>query len=388
MEIILFIFSFLTLILWIFALVWTSWTLFIQKPLEPTNSSPKHSGKISIIVPARNEANRVLSKSISSMLLQDYEDFEVVAIDDRSTDATWEILAEIASDNPKLKLIKGRETEFGWLGKPFALQQGFQQASGDWILATDADIIFAKNALKTAVAFAIEKELDALTLIPKVNHGSFWETLFMPIFGWFCFLAMPPNRVNDPKRKEAMGVGNFFLFRRSVLECLDGFTVVKNEVAEDLRMAEILKKRGYRFRIEYAPNLIETRMYSSLKEIWEGFTKNLFSGLRFSVHRAILGSFAIFFLGVLPIFLAFIFWFMSYKTLAYMFFLVYAMQVITFVVIHLRWKGNPLYALLTPVGLLLFMMILLNSTVKIVTGKGVTWKDRKIYEAGGVEPPR
>lgn len=129
-------------------------------------------------------------------------------------------------------------------------------------------------------------------------------------------------------------------------------------------------------------------MYSSLKEIWEGFTKNLFSGLRFSVHRAILDSFAIFFLGVLPIFLALIFWFMSYKTLAYMFFLVYVMQVLTFVVIHLRWKGNPLYALFTPIGLLLFMMILLNSTVKIVTGKGVTWKGRKIYETGGVEPPR
>ncbi|RMH32916.1 MAG: glycosyltransferase [Acidobacteria bacterium] len=373
--------------LWVASLFWTLYLLRNLKPLKPyEGQGANESEQVSIIVPARNEANRVLEKSILSMLSQDYKNLEVVVLNDCSTDNTEEILREIQKSNPRLVVVNGVEPEAGWLGKPFALEQAFRHARGEWILATDADIIFSRNAVQTAVQYAKAKNLDALTLAPKLIYGSFWERLFLPIFAWFCLLAMPPHRVNDPKRKEAMGVGNFFMFRRSVLEKIGGFSAVKSDVAEDLRMAEVLKEQGFRFRMEYAPDLIQTRMYSTLKEIWEGFTKNLFSGLKFSVSKAILSSFAILFFGVMPILLAFGFIFFGYKGLGSIFFIAYVFQVITLVPVYLRWQGNPLYALLSPLGLLLFLLILVNSTFKIISGDGVSWKERKIYEKEGVRP--
>jgi len=373
--------------LWIAAFFWTLYLLKNLKPLESHKGfEADKSVMVSIIVPARNEANRVLEKSILSMLAQDYKNFEVIVLNDCSTDNTEEILRRIQSCDPRLVVINGTEPEEGWLGKPFALEQAFRHAHGEWILATDADIIFAPNALQTAVQYAKINNLDALTLAPKLIYGSFWEKLFLPIFAWFCLLAMPPHRVNNPKHKEAMGIGNFFMFRRSVLEKLGGFSVVKNEVAEDLRMAEVLKEKGFRFRMEYAPDLIQTRMYSNLGEIWEGFTKNLFSGLKFSLSKAILGSASILIFGVTPILLAFGLAFFGYKNLGIIFFIAYVFQVMTFTLVHLRWQGNSLYAFLSPLGLLIFMLILINSVFKILSGEGVRWKERKIYEKDGVRP--
>jgi chlorobactene glucosyltransferase len=363
-------------LLWIAAFIWTLYLLKSLRPLEPRkDSSEEELSMVSIIVPARNEANRIIEKSVLSMLAQDYKNFEVIVLNDCSTDNTEEILRKIK--NERLIIVNGVEPEEGWLGKPFALQQAFLKARGEWILATDADIIFSPDALKTAVHYAKTNKLDALTLAPKLIYGSFWEKLFLPIFAWFCLLAMPPHRVNDPKRKEAMGVGNFFMFRRAVLEQIGGFSAVKDDVAEDLKMAEVLKNRGFKFRMEYAPNLIQTRMYSNLEEIWEGFTKNFFSGVKFSLSRTILGSLSILTFGVMPIFLFFIY---SNENFGKLFLIAYLLQVMTFASAHLRWQGNPLYAFLSPLGMLLFVLILINSAFKILSGEGVKWKERKIYE--------
>ncbi len=201
----------------------------------------------------------------------------------------------------------------------------------------------------------------------------------MPVFGWFCLLAMPLHRVNDPHRKESMGVGNFFMFRRSVLEKIGGFESVKAEVAEDLKLAEILKNKKYKLRIDYA-EFVETRMYSGFREIWEGFTKNLFSGMKFSISKTIFGSLSILLFGVLPLFFAIAFLLFGNFALFLPLFSAYIFQVLIFFVINLKWRGNIFYALLTPIGLALFLVILANSTVKVLSGKGVMWKGRAIYE--------
>ena len=269
-------------VLWFIAFVWTIYCLQKQKTLEiKTAENSTNQTFVSILVPARNEAQRILEKSIASMLDQTYKNYELIVLDDRSTDGTREILENLKTNNSKLKIIEGIEPDKTWLGKPHALEQAFQKSNGEWILTADADIVFAPETLETVVAYAEENNFDALTLIPKQLFGSFWEKLFMPVFGWFCLLAMPLHRVNDPNRKESMGVGNFFMFRREVLEKIGGFESVKAEVAEDLKLAEILKNKKYKLRIDYA-EFVETRMYSGFREIWEGFTKNLFSGMKFS----------------------------------------------------------------------------------------------------------
>ncbi|MEJ7861541.1 MAG: glycosyltransferase family 2 protein [Pyrinomonadaceae bacterium] len=389
------VFGWLTLALWSAALLWTFYCLKKQKPLKPVKSEnadkankPQPDTFVSILVPARNEAFRVLDKSIASIIDQSYDNFEVIVLNDRSTDATKKILEEYKSQSSKIKIIDGAELPKGWLGKPYALQQALQRANGEWIITTDADIIFAPETLLTAVRYAEENNFDALTLAPKLILHSFWEILFMPVFGWFCILAMPFHRVNNPDRAESMGVGNFFMFRRKVLNKIGGFESVKSQVAEDLKLAEIIKKQQFKLRIDYAPELIETRMYAGFWEIWEGFTKNLFSGMKFSLPKTIFGIISVFLFGVIPFLLILVALVFGQLMLFLLLFFVYIIQTLIFAFLHLEWRGNLLYALLTPFGLFIFLSILVNSTVKVLSGRGVTWKGRVIYGEGGVPPPR
>lgn len=379
--------------LWLIALLWTLYCFKKQKPLSMIRPAQnKIKPFVSIIVPARNEAHRVLRESIDSMLAQNYENYELIVVNDRSTDHTKEILEKIFQNqskipNPKSKIVDGIEPSPDWLGKPHALQQAFKQSTGDWILSTDADIIFAPETLQTVVEYAQNNNFDAVTLIPKQLFGSFWERVFMPVFGWFCLLKMPLHRVNDPRRRESMGVGNFFMFRRVCLEAIGGFECVKAEVAEDLKLGEILKAKGFNLRIDYAPELIETRMYSGFGGIWEGFTKNLFSGMKFSFIKTVCGVFSILLFGVLPVIFAGLALIPGNFELFIPLILIYVLQVSILALANREWQGSVVYSLFAPLGLALFLAILINSTVRVLSGKGVIWKGRAIYERGGVQPP-
>ncbi|MEZ5427179.1 MAG: glycosyltransferase family 2 protein [Pyrinomonadaceae bacterium] len=378
-------------LLWLAALVRTLVFLRRRPRLE---IDPKSEGEsetfVSILVPARNEASRVLDRSIPSMINQTCRNFELIVLNDRSTDETLKILEKIKArrdSDPAFHIIDGAELPEGWLGKPRALEQARQMAGGDWILTTDADIIFAPKALHTAVRRAESEDLDALTLSPKQILVSFWEKLFMPVFGWFNLLTMPLHRVNDPNRKESMGVGNFFMFRRTLLENLGGFAIVRDEVAEDLKLAALIKAKGYKLRIFDAPGLIETRMYQGLSGIWEGFSKNFFPGMNYSIGKTFAGAISIFLFGAMPFFSAVAALVFGQLALFLPFLLVYILQVMTFLLYRIALRENPLYAFLTPLGLFLFAAILINSAVRIISGKGVRWKDREIYQRGGIRRP-
>lgn len=390
--------TWLTLLLWLGSMFLTLRGLLRQKPLPPLGDktlSEIDAPFVSLLVAARNEEHRVLEQSIRSMLAQNYESFEVIAVNDRSTDRTGEILHSLARADSRLRVIDGRELPAGWLGKPHALQQALDAARGTWVLATDADVIFARGALPTAIAHALAGGYDAVTLIPYIDCLSFWERVFMPTFGWFMLMAMPTERVNDPQRTEAVGIGGFFLIRRQSLERIGGYEAVRAEVAEDLRTATLLKSSGARLRIDYAPDLLRTRMQTNLKEIWEGFTKNLFAGAKFSLPFAVFSSISVFLYAVAPALL----WMFclvvvtlggrgEWWQLFVPAFLVWLVQVTTFAVINRNWSIPTVYALTVPLGHLLFILILLNSAFKIAAGRGVTWKGRTLYDRTGVVPPR
>ncbi|HVF58133.1 MAG TPA: glycosyltransferase [Pyrinomonadaceae bacterium] len=369
-----------------------------QKPLAPVSRFRLAEGDaplVSILVPARNEERRILARAVRSMLAQDYEPLEIIAVNDRSIDDTGPILHSIARRDARLRVVEGAEPPRGWLGKPHALKQALDEARGSWILATDADMIFAPEALGTALRRALEMRLDAVTLIPRVECLTFWERVFMPAFGWFMMMGMPLERVNDPEKPEAIGVGGFFLIKRRVLERVGAFASVRDEVAEDLRMAEILKAAGARIRVEYAPDLTRTRMQTNFGEIWEGFTKNLFAGLKFSIWRALAGGTAILLFSVAPPIVALVCALLIAagqggelsKLLFVPALAVWLIQVVAFGAVNFI-SGVPVaYALTAPLGHAVFVAILFNSTARIATGSGVTWKGRKLYEREGVKPP-
>ena len=359
---------------------------------------------VSVLVPARNEEHRVLEEALRSMLAQDYGRLEVIAVNDRSTDLTGPILHALARADARLRVIEGAEPPAGWLGKPHAMRQALAAARGEWVLATDADIIFEPAAVRTALAHALEHAYDALTLLPRVVCLTFWERVFMPSFGWFMLTARPLARVNDPRRKESLGIGGFFLIRRELLARHGGYDAVRDEVAEDLRLAEILKGAGARLRVEDGSVLVRTRMHATFGEIWEGFTRNLFAGAKFSLPQTLVGSAGVLLFSVAPPLVALscaVAWASgafggapaeTSSRWAQLFaptFFVWLAQTATFAVVNRAWGVPVSYSpLAAPLGHALFVAILLNSAARVATGRGVTWKGRKLYEREGVPVPR
>jgi len=253
----------------------------LQPLVKPISNPPR----LSVCVPARNE-ERGVEACLQSLLNQDYPNFEVIAIDDHSTDRTGDIMRNLAQENSRLKVLEGTDLPDDWLGKPFALHQAFKVAKGEYLLFTDADPVFKPTALNTAVHVMRERELDVLTLMPKAEFGSFWERAVQPvIFGFIASLTRFKN-VNDPDHRSAMGFGAFLMFRRSSYEKIGGHEAGKSDVLEDVLIAKRAKRAGLKLFVADAKQLFSIRMYFGLKEIWFGWEKNMFFAMKESVVKA------------------------------------------------------------------------------------------------------
>jgi cellulose synthase/poly-beta-1,6-N-acetylglucosamine synthase-like glycosyltransferase len=392
-----------TILLWLIVLVWliacviTVYGLSRRRllsPLSPTRTA-LDLPFVSVLVPARNEQNRILADCLRSILAQDYGRFEVIAVNDRSTDATGEILAALARSDDRLRVVEGEALPPGWLGKPYAMQQAFNHARGEWILATDADMIFDRTVLRTAIASTLEQQADAMTLIPHFEAKSFWERVMIPTWAWVLLMFTLFSRINNPKTPGAVGIGGFFLMRRSVLEHVGGYEALNNEVREDVRLAEMIKRSGHRLLTEHAPSLVSTRMYRNFGEMWECSTKNWFSGMKFSLPFALAAVLSMYLMAVVPPLVALAcaiglamgvgkgLWLLFVPAI-----LSWLLQIIVMAMAGIAAKLSPGYALTSPLGLGLLYAMLFDSSLRIKTGRGVTWRGRKVYERHGVRPPK
>jgi len=398
------VFTILISALWLIAFAWlvtvvlTLHGLSRQKPLLATPNlrlTASDAPLVSILVPARNEQHRVLEDCIRSILAQDYGQFEVIAVNDRSTDDTGAILETIAKSEKRLRVIEGEELPPGWLGKPYAMQQALNHTRGEWVLATDADMIFEVTALRTAVDRVLQSNADALTLIPRFETGSFWERVIIPTWEWVFLMFTVFYRIHDPKSDRAAAIGGFFLMKRTVLDRVGGYEALKDEVMEDVRLADRIKRLRARLMIDRAPALIRTRMYSTFGEMWECSTKNWFSGVNFSFPFALLCVVSMYLGAVVPVLIAL----GSLLALAVGVntelglvivpaALSWLLQVLIMAVVARRSGVSMVYAFTAPLGVAVIYAMLLDSSVRITTGRGVTWKGRRIYERRGVQPPR
>jgi chlorobactene glucosyltransferase len=385
--------------LWLLGGLLTLLSLLRLKFLKPNGDArlkTQDAPLVSILVPARNEERRILRECLGSILAQDYGNFEVVAVNDRSTDATGEILREIAAGDERLRVHEGAETPDGWLGKPFALQQALEASRGEWVVMADADMVFHAAALRTAVAYVQERDADALTYLPHFEAVGFWERVFVPVWGWGFLILYPLDIVNHPRSPLAVGIGGFYLIRRAALAPLGGFAAVRDEVLDDFRLAGYLKKTGARAYAEYAPDLARTRMYTNLSELWESATKNWFAAVHFSLALAAAMLAWIFFIGIVPALLAALSALVialgsadeTWRRLFVPTFLTWLTTVLVTAAVNRAFRVSALYALTMPVGWALCCAVLIGSAFGVATGRGLHWKGRKFYERAGVRPPK
>ena len=385
-------------VVWLVIVVLTFHGLSRRRSLLTTNNlslTANDAPLVSILVPARNEEHRVLEDCIRSILAQDYGNFEVIAVNDRSTDNTGAILERLAKSDKRLRVIEGKEPPPGWLGKPYAMQQAVDHARGEWILATDADMIFEPSALRTALDCTLAAQGDALTLIPRFEAHSFWERVMIPTWEWVFLMFTLFYRIDDPKSDRGVGIGGFFLMTRTVLDRVGGYEALKDEVMEDVRLAERIKRSKARLLVGRAPALIRTRMYTTFGEMWECSTKNWFSGVNFSFPFALFCVVSMYLVAVVPALIVLVSVLAMALNISAQLSLViipaalsWLLQVLVMAIASKRSEVSPVYALTSPLGLALIYAMLFDSGIRITTGRGVTWKGRRIYERRGVRPPR
>ncbi len=247
------------------------------------HSPPLRFPKVSVLIPARNEA-RNIERCVTSLLAQDYPDFEVLVLDDESTDGTGGIVATIAAGEPRLRLLAGRPLEAGWTGKNWACAQLAARAEGDLLFFTDADTHHAPRTLRELVTAMEGERADLLGGFPRQEVATTGEKFIVPFFSWviYCFTPLALGyRLRSPALSTA--VGQALLFRRAAYEGIGGHGAIRSAMIEDLALARQIKAHGYRWRMMDITHLISCRMYRSGGEAAAALSRNLFAAFGFRV---------------------------------------------------------------------------------------------------------
>ena len=242
--------------------------------------------RLSVVVPARDEASGI-GRAVESLLAQDYPDLEIIAVDDRSSDATGAVLAKLAARDSRIRAIRVDQLPAGWLGKNHALWRGAESASGEWLLFTDADIVFAQGALRRAVAYAVAEQLDHLTLAPRLLARGLALRAFVAFFAYTFIALWGAYLANDPKSTRGVGIGAFNLVRRSAYARIGTMRALSLRPDDDIRLGRRLRGFGFRQRVLNGNDFLSVEWYPSLRAAISGLEKSMYSSLEYRLVDAV-----------------------------------------------------------------------------------------------------
>jgi chlorobactene glucosyltransferase len=237
--------------------------------------------RVSILVPARNE-QAVIGECVRSLLAQDYPDFQVLVLDDHSTDGTRDVLATLAQTDTRLRVLSGDPLPNGWLGKQWACHQLAQAATGELVLFTDADTIHHPHALRAGVAALQAERADLLTAFLYQRTQTWGEHLTVPTIFW-CFFSFLPLALAYRLRIPALSLtnGQWMLFRRAAYQAIGGHAAVRSSPIDDIALGRRVRAQGLQWRVVDAGEYVACRMYTGFQSAIEGFSKNLFAVFEF-----------------------------------------------------------------------------------------------------------
>lgn len=364
-----------------------SWVDYWRAPkLGNTYANGRELPLISVIVPARNEEANI-ANCLDSLIMQDYANYEIIIVDDNSTDRTYEIAMEYANKFPNIEVLKCPEKPEGWLGKSYALHYGVQKAKGAYFSFIDADVTISKSLISKAFWFLNEHNASMISLLPTLVNKTFWECTVQPVMAYMIVLTYPHNLVNNPKSSRVVANGQFILFERNAYYNIGGHEAIKSEIVEDVELARLVKKNNLRYYIVIALYDMKTHMYHSLKDIWRGWGKSIYPYIKSSPIKLWLGLLLLFivfflpFISIIPI---------SYKfgtatstALSYwsnIFYLNLSSIIIIIInsaFVRRSMNQNPIYAILFPLAFAVLFTLFIKITFNYIKKTGVIWKDRK-----------
>lgn len=343
----------------------------------PSQVNPTGLEWVSVLVPARNEA-RNIRRCLESLLAQDYPLMEVLVLDDGSTDETPEIVAEMARQDPRLRLIPGQPLPSGWMGKNFACHQLAREARGQWLLFTDADTVHHPQTVSWTLTAAKENRADLVTLVPHAVTHTFGEQLLLPIIP-FGVLGLFPLALGARWRIPAltMAIGTFLLFRRETYERIGGHAAVRGEIAEDVVLARRVRRHGGRVVLLDGADHLDVHFYRGFWESWHGLAKSAFAALEYRLLPMVLMFLFYGFLFLWPVFLLYgglLQGRMGELALRLALFQVFLNSGLWYAV-AVRFRLPRITAFLYPITVLLVMLVVLDSVRMTVWG-GIGWKGR------------
>ena len=336
---------------------------------------PAYRPRLSIIVPARNEAGTI-EQSLGMLLALDYDNYEVMVVNDRSTDRTGEIIDRIAASpraHSRLTAIHVGELPSGWLGKTHAMWLAGEQATGDWLLFTDADVLFKPDVLRRALAYAAAEKADHVVVFPRMIMERPGERMMIAFFQTLFTFGHRPWRVADPDSNDHMGVGAFNLVRRAAYQAVGTYRALRMEVLDDMKLGKVIKQARFTQRNVFGEDLISIRWAKGSAGVIDNLTKNFFAILSFQWWRAVASAFMLLFLNLGPflgIWAAHGWERLPFAVALVSLFLIY-------VGMGLLSPIPPYYFFLHPVSTVLFGYIVLRSMFLALRNGGVIWRGTK-----------
>lgn len=326
--------------------------------------------RISVIVPARNEEKHI-EAALTSLLEIDYPNIEFIAVNDRSTDSTGEILDQMTAKYEQLRVVHIQELPQGWLGKNNALQQAARMASGQWLLFADADISFEPSTLRRAISYVHHFQLDHLAVTPGIEMPGIGLKLFVVTFiSMFC-AYFKPWKARDPNSSRYVGIGAFNLIRKSAYEKAGGHEAIRMRPDDDMMLGKIIKMAGFRQDTAHGVGVITVPWYSSMREAIVGLEKNAFSGVNYSVSIVVLGAVALLLTHIWP--------FVALVVTRGWVQLAYALTCLTLVGMSARiayWmRITPMVAIAHPIGVLMILYVQWRAMYLTLRNDGIRWRD-------------
>ncbi len=340
--------------------------LLQQQPLLKQEECPE----VSILIAARNEEN-ALEKAISSWLQQDYPNFEIIVVNDRSTDRTPEILEKFAQTHSRFRFLTLHELPPRWLGKNWALYNASLHARGEYYLFTDADILVSPEVLRRSLFYVKSQNLDHLCIFPRLVAPSSCLSIAMSLFLFYFVLFIKPWKAKDPKSSHSIGIGAFNLVKAQSYKTAGTHQAIALRPDDDLKLGKLLKNQGFRQDVLIGRDEISVEWYSSLTQLIQGLMKNTFAAIQYRFSLVLWGTFILFFLDFWP-FLAI---FLTSDTLQFFNSAIVLLLMILYGTVARRFALPYWHGFAYPLATLLYLYILWKSSLSTLLNQGIYWRD-------------
>jgi len=376
-----------------------TWIALIKSMLKTFHESPfldkfekkKHEKpKVSIILPARNE-EKFIEKCLDSLIKQDYDNYEIITINDSSKDSTGDIIKKYSEKFPKVVFVDAKPKPDGWIGKNWACIEGYKKASGDLLLFTDADTVHTSSVISLAVSHLLSLELDVLTVIPRMLCLDKITKITLPMISTFLHTRFSALRVNDTSKGTGYFFGSFFIIKKSTYDSVGTHESVKGELVEDGALGRKVKESGFKMRMVRGEHLVDAVWARDIHTLWNALKRLMISFYLQNAKMAVASFFGVLFL-----------LFMAFPILGYSiiffnstdsFLMLFVISCIASILVYIggildATKGLDLkikYSLFAPVGSFIVVSGFLAGLIQSKSKTAISWRGRTYHMKGQVQ---